>query len=60
MPIFSFTSDGTTKLKWSMKWKAKAYAFKDKSQLPGPRCIASQHFSTKILFFFKFEYYLRS
>lgn len=43
-----------------MKWKAKAYAFKGKSQLPGPRCIASQHFSTKILFFFKSEYYLHS
>lgn len=34
-----------------MKWKAEAYAFKDKSQLPGPRCIASQHFSTKIYYF---------
>lgn len=43
-----------------MKQKAEAYAFKDKSQLPGPRCIASQYFSTKKLFLFRFEYYLRS
>lgn len=48
--IFSLTSDGTVKLQWPTKWKAKA--FKCKSQLPGPRCIASQHFSTKILWGF--------
>lgn len=43
-----------------MEKKQTPYAFKDKSQLPGPRCIASQEFSIKVLFFFKFEYYLRS
>lgn len=58
---FTFCWNNQAKMIKEMKWKKKkAYAFKDKSQLPGPRCIASQEFSIKVLFFFKSEYYLRS